>query len=159
MAVHEVLSLLAATPERIRESAADLSPAELRERLEASEWSIVEVLAHLRACADVRGGAALAILASNHPTIRANDPRTYVDGTDYPTLDFATSFAAFVRQRTELLHALSALSADGWHRSATVTGAGKPLERDVLFYAQWVGEHERPHIRQIQRTARAIRPA
>jgi len=38
-----------------------------------------------------------------------------------------------------------------------VVGAGKPLERNVLFYAQWVAEHERPHLKQIQRTAAAVR--
>jgi hypothetical protein len=34
---------------------------------------------------------------------------------------------------------------------ATVTGAGRTLERTVLFYAQWLASHERPHVKQIER--------
>jgi hypothetical protein len=32
-----------------------------------------------------------------------------------------------------------------------VTGAGKILERTVLFYADWLARRERPHVKQIER--------
>lgn len=32
-----------------------------------------------------------------------------------------------------------------------VTGAGKVRERTVLFYAQWLVSHERPHVKQVKR--------
>jgi hypothetical protein len=38
-----------------------------------------------------------------------------------------------------------------------VTGAGKPLERTVLFYAQWLARHERPHVKQIERIVNPLR--
>jgi hypothetical protein len=34
---------------------------------------------------------------------------------------------------------------------ATVTGAGKPRERTVHTYGQWLANHERSHFRQIER--------
>jgi hypothetical protein len=58
---------------------------------------------------------------------------------------------AFAAQRAELLAVLESLPPDGWSRAATVTGAGKPLERTVLFYARWLAEHERPHVKQVAR--------
>ena len=50
------------------------------------------------------------------------------------------------------------LPRKGWSRGATVTGAGAPLERTVLFYAQWVALHERPHVKQVEDIAQRLRP-
>jgi hypothetical protein len=64
---------------------------------------------------------------------------------------------AFTRQRADLLAVLEPLPPEGWARAATVTGAGKVLERTVFFYAQWLARHERPHVKQIARIASTIR--
>jgi hypothetical protein len=37
-----------------------------------------------------------------------------------------------------------------------VRGAGKPRERNVYTYAQWLANHEQPHIRQIERLVKAM---
>ena len=155
--IEQVLTLLAETPARIDALAAGLSPAQLRRRPSRDEWSANEVLAHLRACADVRGGCIPAILANERPTLRAVDPRTWMKQTDYLELEFRPSFRAFARQRADLLAVLDGLPLEGWSRSATVTGAGKALERTVLFYAQWLARHERPHVRQIKRIVDTMR--
>ena len=36
-------------------------------------------------------------------------------------------------------------------RMALVTGTGKPRERTVQTYAQWLANHEQSHSRQIER--------
>jgi len=151
------LAMLADAPKRIAALTASLTAKQLRTPPRAGEWSANEVLAHLRACADVRGGAIVAILAARHPTFRAVDPRAWMERTDYPDLQFAPSLRAFTRQRAALVGLLEPLPEKGWARSATVTGAGAPLERDVHFYAQWVARHERPHLKQIARIAEALR--
>jgi hypothetical protein len=56
---------------------------------------------------------------------------------------------SFAMQRADLLAVLSPLPHEGWSRAATVTGAGKVLERTVLFYAQWLARHERQHVKQV----------
>jgi hypothetical protein len=58
---------------------------------------------------------------------------------------------SFATQRADLLAVLSPLPSDAWSRSAKVTGAGKVLERNVLFYARWLAGHEQPHVKQIER--------
>lgn len=93
------------------------------------------------------------IVREDHPTIRAMNPRTWVKRTNYHDLEFALSFRAFVKQRAELLGLLRSLPKSGWARGATVTGAGKPRERTVLEYAEWLANHERSHLRQIARIA------
>ena len=147
----EVLALLAAAPARIASCTRRVSPDRLGRRPAPDEWSANEVLAHLRACADVWGGCITTILAEEHPTIRAINPRTWITGTGYPSLDFLPSFEAFSRQRQSLVAVLTALPDEGWRRPATVTGAGKALERTVHSYAERLATHERPHLRQIER--------
>jgi hypothetical protein len=115
------------------------------------EWSANAVLAHLRACADVWGNCIVAIIDQDRPTLRAVNPRTWIKKTDYLEQEFQPSLHAFAVQRTDLLAVLEPLAHEGWSHAATVTGAGKVLERTVLFYARWLAGHERPHLKQIKR--------
>lgn len=138
-------------PAYLSKIAKDAAPRRLGSRPSPDEWSATEVLAHLRACADVWGDCIATILAEDEPTIRAINPRRWIRDTDYPTQDFRDSLRAFTRQRDELLTVLEPLSQEDWSRSATITGAGKPLRRTVFDYAEWLGRHERPHIKQIRR--------
>ncbi len=151
LTIEQVLILLAKTPPHLTALTADLSPEELQTRRTPDEWSANEVLAHLRACADVWGNCIMAIFSEDMPTLRAINPRTWIEKTDYLELEFRPSLRSFTTQRTDLLTVLSPLPHEGWSRSATVTGAGKVLERTVLSYAQWLATHERPHVKQIER--------
>jgi hypothetical protein len=157
LTTEQVLTLLAEAPPRLAALTAGLAPAQLRATPNDDEWSANDVLAHLRACADVWGGCIMAILAAEHPTVRAVNPRTWIERTDYRELEFPSSLRAFTAQRAELLAVLEPLPPDGWARAATVTGAGKPLERTVLSYARWLAEHERPHAKQIARLVEPMR--
>jgi hypothetical protein len=152
----QVLSLLAETPPRLEALTAGLAPVQLQTAPNADEWSANDVLAHLRACADVWGGCIAAIIAEERPTLRAVNPRTWINQTDYRELEFRPSLRAFAAQRTELLAVLEPLPPEGWSRAATVTGAGKVLERTVLFYARWLAGHERPHVKQVARIAHTM---
>jgi hypothetical protein len=151
LTIEQVLSLLAATPPRIAALTAGLVPAQLQTTPNHDEWSANDVLAHLRACADVWGNCIVAMIAQDTPTLRAVNPRTWIRKTDYLEQEFQPSLHAFATQRTDLLAVLEPLASAGWSRAATVTGAGKVLERTVHTYAQWLAGHERPHVKQIER--------
>ena len=156
LTLEQILTLLKATPPRLAELTAQLTQAQLHIAPSPGEWSANEVLAHLRACSDMWGKAIATILTEDKPTIRAVNPRTWIKQTDYLEQEFYPSLRAFTRQRTKLLAMLELLTTKDWSRTATVTGAGKPLTRDVLFYAQWMAEHERPHVKQIGRIADTV---
>jgi hypothetical protein len=155
--IEEALSLLAQTPTRIAALTDGLTPALLRTAPGPNEWSANDVLAHLRSCADMWGSYMMKILAEDRPTIRVVNPRAWIKQTDYPALEFAPSLRAFTTQRAALLAVLEPLPPEGWARMATVTGAGSPLERTVLDYADRQARHEQPHIEQIERIARGMR--
>jgi hypothetical protein len=156
LTIEQVLTLLRATPLRLAALTADLAPEELQTRPNSDEWSANEVLAHLWACADVWGNCIVAMIAGDMPTLRAVNPRTWIKKTNYLELEFQPSLRAFATQRAELLAVLSPLPSDAWERSARVSGAGKVLERTVLFYARWLAGHERPHVKQIERIVKTM---
>ncbi len=154
--IEKTLTLLRTNPLTIAELSAQLTPPQLRAIPIEDEWSAVEVLAHLRSCADVWGDCMATILTQDRPKIRAINPKTWVKSTNYPDLEFRPSFQAFTTQRTELLARLESLAPEDWMREATVTGAGKPLQRTVQFYAQWLAKHERSHLKQFKQIMNSV---
>jgi len=156
MATEQILFILRQTPNRLTELTAGASESQLRTAPEPGEWSVAEVLAHLRSCADVWGDAIETIVVTDHPTLRAVNPTTWVESTDYRELEFAPSLQAFSEQRARHLSLLGHLSSVGWSRTATVLGAGKPLELTVRSYADRLARHERTHWRQLTKTMKAL---
>jgi len=156
LTIQQVLALLDETPRRIAALTAGLAPAQSRTAPYHDGWSTNDVLAHLRACADVWGNCMAAVIAEDAPTLRAVNPRTWILKTDYLDLEFRPALRTLAKQRDELLAVLKPRPREGWSRTATVTGAGKVLERTVLFYGQWMAGHERPHVKQIERIVDAL---
>jgi hypothetical protein len=156
MTVEQILSVLRDTPGRLSGLTGDLTEAKLHAAPEPGEWSVTEIAAHLRSCADVWGQAIETIATTNHPTIRAVSPTTWIKSTDYRELAFASSLQAFRNQRDQLLTLLGELPDQGWSRSATVLGGGRPLEITVHTYANRLARHERTHWRQVAKTAQAL---
>ena len=152
----QILSLLQEGPTRIAAATGGVAPERLRTRPLPEEWSANEVLAHLRACADVWGESIRRIIAEDRPTIRAINPRTWMEKTDYPGLEFQPSLQAFLLQRAELLAFLDGLSEASWQRTATVKGAGRPLQQTMQFFGDKLARHERTHVKQIERIVKAL---
>jgi hypothetical protein len=157
LTAEQILAILTETPKRIVALAGDLTAVQLRRAPAPEEWSVNDALAHLRSCADVWGDSMARILAEDAPAIRAVNPRMWILQKDYPDLDFRPSLRAFITQRAALLKLLEPLQYKEWTRSATVMGAGKPLQLTVLDYARRMALHERPHIKQIARMVEALR--
>jgi hypothetical protein len=157
--IEQILTLLAETPPRIASLTAGLPSDQLHTSPNPGEWSANEILAHLRSCADVWGSCIVTILAEDIPEIKAINPRTWIQKTDYREQDFHRSLQIFMAQRNDLLAVLEPLPLESWSRTATVTGAGKVLERTVLFYAHWLAVHERSHRKAIERVVNTMNSA
>lgn len=157
LSIEQNLTLLADTPSRIASLTKGLSPIQLVTPPEPGEWSARDVLAHLRACADMWVKYISLILSEDRPTFKAVNPTTWIKQTNYLEQEFRPSLRGFTTQRSELMGVLKPLPPEAWSRTATVTGAGKPRERTVQTYAQWLANHEQSHFRQIERIASALR--
>jgi DinB superfamily len=151
LTVDQVMALLEATAPRIGDLTSSLKPTQLHQPSDG-DWSANDVLAHLRACADVWGGCMISIF-EGAPALRAVNPLTWIEKTDYRSQNFIGSLRSFARQRAELLEIFRMTPRADWLRTVTVTGAGAPLQRDALFYGRWMAGHERAHIKQIAKMA------
>ncbi len=152
-----IIDQLVRAPMEIRVIVDQLTTWQLRVSHAPGEWSVAEVLAHLRACADMWGGRRImAMLSEEHPIIKAISPRTWVHQTDYLKIDVQASLTAYSAQRAELLRILHSFPGDAWLRSATCTGAGKRFETTVHNEGDAIARHEAAHTRQMERVARSL---
>ena len=150
--IQTVLALLSDTPKQIARLARGRSDQQLHRKPEVDAWSAQEIVAHLRACADVWGSSIDRMLTEDHPTIRYVSPRGWIRKTDYLQQSFRDSLRAFSQRRATLLETLSRLDASGWSRRATFTATTLGREATVLSYATRIADHEVRHLGQLRRT-------
>src|SRR5262245_2927672 len=150
--IRAVLTTLSETPKQIAAIARGQEDERLHRKPQADAWSAQEIVAHLRACAEVWGRSLERMLAEDHPTIRYVSPRGWIKRTDYLQQSFRDSLIAFRRVRVALVKALSELDAADWSRGATLRGTTLGREGTVLGYAMRIADHEAQHMAQLQRT-------
>lgn len=144
--ITDVLESLAETPRRIEAVVKGLQDDRLQAKPDEKSWSANDILAHLRACADVWGKSIDDMLEQDYPTLRHVSPRTYMRKTDYAQRAFHESFQAFADQRAALLRRLENLDVDDWSRGAVI----KDREYTVLSQARRMAQHEDVHCEQIE---------
>ncbi|MBK8247160.1 MAG: DinB family protein [Gemmatimonadetes bacterium] len=149
--VESVLAALAATPKAIARLARGRPDALLHRPPGPDAWSARDVVAHLRACADVWGRSIHRMLAETDPTIRYVSPRGWIRKTDFLEQTFPDSLRAFTSDRASLLKTLRTLGARDWARGATFTGTTAGREATVYSYALRIADHELGHVDQIRR--------
>lgn len=125
----------------------------LHEPLEADGWSARDILGHIRACDRTWGGYIERILDEEHPSFRAESPRSTIRRTDFLEQAFATSLAAFTRDRARLMARLREADTTDFARTAAVNIAGRGVEdRSALYYVDRLADHEDQHVRHIERS-------
>lgn len=148
--IETFLQILTATPQRLASASAGLENERLYFKPDKKAWSANDILAHLRACADVWGKSMAAMLTQDHPTLRYISPRTWIRKTDYPKLEFRASLLAFTRQRNDLLKSLQPLTIAEWSRAASFTETTLGRQETVFSYARRMALHEIGHCEQIE---------
>ena len=158
LAVDEIMKTLRTTVPRLDALTEGVAPARLQASPAPDAWSVNDVLAHLRACNDVLGGAARRIVTEDHPSWRAMSPRTWQRRSGYHGWTFGRAFDAFAEGRAELLVVLVPMAENAWERTAAVTvPPGQVHERSVRYYGDWLADHERTHLRSLPAIIERIR--
>jgi hypothetical protein len=130
----EIQGIIAESPGRIGRAASGVADIRLALRPEAGEWSPLEILAHLRACADAWGDVRIVrMLSEDEPRMRAINPKRWIRDTDYDEIAFSESLEAFTRQRRKLLELFEWISRVDWERGATMTGGTRCRQRQTLL--------------------------
>ena len=144
--IEKYLSLLSNISRRIMKATQGFDILCLQYKIDKKAWSVNDILAHLRSCADVWGGSIEAMLAQDTPTLPYRHPRQWIKKTNYPDLMFQESFQAFRMQRKSLLNVLSNLPFEDWSRAAMI----KHREHTVFSETRRMALHEDIHCQQIE---------
>ena len=140
------LDRLAGIPARIERAIEGIANNDLR-RAAGGDWSIADVLAHVRASDDIVAYRAYAVLARDNPPLPAYDERRWAVVAGYEVMDVRASLNVFGLRRAELVALLRRATAEDWQRT------GEHEVRGPISLGQIVAslvEHEEEHCGQIE---------
>jgi hypothetical protein len=114
------------------------------------EWSAVEVLAHLRAAAEVFSHSIYMCLIGDQPVLPYIHPNEWWAMHGYTQVPFDENWQIFQLNRAQLLRKLRTLTSDQWERSCTI----KTQTRTVYGEMRRMVLHEKGHYSQIDDLSR-----
>lgn len=144
----ETMKTLRAIPPVLRALVSPLDAEQARRRPSADEWSVVEVVAHMR---DVEQHAVQRVrrmLTEDTPHLPAFDHEEYVRSGNYADLPLGSTLDEYVELRRSHLDVLAGLDPDGWQRPGHHEVHG-PVT--VASYEVHVAAEEVDHLAQISR--------
>jgi hypothetical protein len=115
--------------------------AQLNVSLSGKEWSAGEVMAHLRACAEVFGKSIYEFLHAENPSVEYIHPNRWMSQKRYDAQPFSKNLTAFTSTRAELLLTLQGLNTEDWERGGTIKGRTHTVFGEVRRIAL----HEQSH--------------
>jgi hypothetical protein len=149
--IETYLPQLEINPQRIWDATAGCDEAALRRSANGSGWSAVEILTHVRSCADIWTFSIYAMLAEKEPTLALIDPRHWAKAAAYSRTAFVDSLQSYSLQRFELVRLLRTLSFDAWSRSAEIGGR----THTIFTQVRRIAKHEDEHCLQIEEILRS----
>ncbi|MCL4265385.1 MAG: DinB family protein [Anaerolineae bacterium] len=150
--IAEVLALLVETPARIATATAVLTETQLHTPPSAKEWSIAQILAHLRGFDDVWTHTIYAMLTTENPHMPVFHPREWSKVVGYGRLPFTTSLQSFTLKRVELVVVLQKLPEEKWARPAMLGNH----THSVFSQARRLALHEATHWAEIETLAEQL---
>ncbi len=139
--IEKQLAVLADTPLRIAACTTHLAEQQLHAKPNARDWSISEVLAHLRACEEVWTHSIYAMLTESELELPLLDERRWAKAARYAEREFAAALQIFTLRRQELIAVLKALPLADWSRSVNIGGRTHTVFSQVRRMALHEAEH------------------
>jgi len=137
----ELVDLLAATPNQLKEAAAAAGdPPE-------GEWSAAQVLAHLATTEQLWLDRLNLILHQRDPLIKAPAAEFWALQEGFMSGDVETNLAEFNTRRGEVISMMMGLSLNDWARSGMHEVLG---EQSVEIIVEAAIDHDSEHLEQIR---------
>jgi len=150
-----LLALMLASPASLQGLLVQVPPDLRNKRPEPEEWSLTEILCHLR---DTEREVNLArirlILGRDDPFIAARNTALWPAERAYNQQDVNEALSGFLSARMETLEILQGLSLPTWERTARHAIFGPT---DLLELVKFMTEHDRLHIRQFWATLQQVK--
>lgn len=147
-------AILQATPAAINSLTRQLPPQFWSQRPTPDEWSLTEVLCHLRDTEIEVNLARIERLTQQHnPIITGTDTDAWAQQRGYINQDGKAALANFVAARQKSLRLLNSLDQAGWQRPAKHTIFGPTQLQELVSFT---ARHDRLHIQQIHKLIAAV---
>lgn len=144
-----LLAVLRSTPAALASRLSGLTDADWQRRSAPGEWSVAEILCHLRDVdQEVNLPRVRAVLAQDNPFLAGQETDRWAGERNYGNQAGAEALTAFVAARVELLSLLDGLAPSDLDRPARHAYFGPTTLRELIAI---MGDHDRLHIRQIWR--------
>lgn len=152
-----VKATLAATPAVAANFSTLLDQVSWNARPQPSEWSLTEILCHLR---DVDREVNLPRIQSvkngSNPFIPGAVTDPWVVERNYAVENGLDALQDFIEIRTELIHLLSKISEEEWSNPARHAIFGPTTLKELMNF---IATHDRTHTQQIWQTIQIVRAA
>jgi uncharacterized damage-inducible protein DinB len=143
----EIIEALRLLPERVSEEVRGLSEEELRFRPGEGQWSLKEIIGHLRDFAEIDHDRLCRMIKLERPILPGFDQEALIQERNYQEADLQAVLDDLGSFRRETVQVLTELVDANWART------GQHLERGIFSIRQHVEhlvEHETLHLEQIR---------
>ena len=146
------MTILAATPEKLRREVTAMTPREMRSRPAPDKGSVQEILAHLDDVEELGMRARVAaMIEGNEPSLQPFDQEKRAVEMRYDRKDPRKSLESFVRQRRANLKWLRTLKPAELRRKGTHQTVGEVTASEMIH--EWAF-HDLGHLKQIMEVKR-----
>jgi FMN phosphatase YigB (HAD superfamily) len=129
---------------------AGLADAQWRRRPRPAEWSLTEIICHLRDVdREVNLPRLRAVVESDNPFVAAADTDPWARERDYQAQSGPQALRAFVDARRQAAHYLQRQPEAVWSRTARHAIFGPTMLVEIVG---WILDHDRIHLQQIRET-------
>jgi FMN phosphatase YigB (HAD superfamily) len=149
-----VLSILKSTPAALLYFAEQLTPEQWNQRPQPGEWSLTEILCHLR---DVEAEVDLPriqkVIREQNPFIPGMVTDPWAEERDYIHQDGSIAMQGFINCRIRLIEILETLNVEDWQRPARHAIFGPTRLHELVAF---ITTHDRSHIQQAYRAVQTV---
>jgi DinB superfamily len=150
---HDLLDALKAAPETLAGLLAGVSQEQARSSKGGDEnWSVVEVVCHLRDAEEVSLQRTIAMRDQDIPQIIGYDQEALARERSYRSTNLQAALAAFTAFRKQHLAVLAALRPEQWERTGQHNEFGRITIAEMIIHKT---SHDAIHCAQIARQLNA----
>ncbi|KAA3648755.1 MAG: HAD family hydrolase [Chloroflexi bacterium] len=150
-----LVAILNSTPGALETLTRDLTAEQWRQRPVEDEWSLVEIVAHLRDSEiEVNLPRLQLLLAEDEPSIIGLDTDIWAEERNYIAEDGPQALAAFTEARSQSMDILAELDEVGWQKLGRHSYFGPTTLQELV---RFTGRHDRLHVQQVHKTIDKIR--
>jgi hypothetical protein len=144
----EAIDALRLMPELLAITVRHLTPEQVRKQPAKEEWSILEVVCHLRDIEEVCYNRFVALRDVDDAVVKGANALALAEAGNYLADDLDRALAAFSEKRQKHLADLRALTPEQWERTGRHVTNGPISILNNTLHAAW---HDTNHLAQIAR--------